>query len=42
MRRLVNAMVDGVFPLEAGPAAIDRARQRGTLKVQLTMPESPS
>ena len=41
MRRPVNAMVDGVFPLNQGPAAIDKARQCGTLKVQLTMPEPP-
>ena len=37
MKRLVNAMVTGVFPLADGVAAIAAAQEKGALKVQLRM-----
>lgn len=40
MRQLLNSMVDAVVPLEEGVAALERAAQKGTLKVQILMPAS--
>ena len=39
MRQLVNAMVDGTFPLADGLAAFDAAKTKGALKVQIVMTE---
>jgi hypothetical protein len=37
MKRLVGAMLHGVFPLEQGVEALEKAATKGTLKVQLVM-----
>ena len=37
MKKMVNAMVDGVFPLADGKAAFAKAQAKGTLKVQVLM-----
>ena len=37
VRRLVNSMVDAAVPLAEGPAAVELARRRGAMKVQLVM-----
>ena len=39
MRKLVNAMVDGSFPLADGLAAFDAAKAKGAIKVQILMTE---
>lgn len=39
MRKLVNAMVDGTFPLVDGLKAFDAAKKKGALKVQVVMSE---
>lgn len=42
MRQLVNAMVDGIYPLADGKAAFEKAQAKGTLKVQIVMKEPQS
>ncbi len=42
MKKLVNAMVDGVYPLSDGKAAFEKAQAKGTLKVQIVMKEPQS
>lgn len=37
MAQLVNSMVDGVFDIDDGIAAIEKAQSKGTLKVQIMM-----
>ena len=37
MRNLVNAMVDGTYPLEDGLAAFEAAKSKGALKIQIVM-----
>ena len=39
MKKLVNSMVDGVYPLAEGKAAFAKAQAKGTLKVQILMKE---
>ncbi len=39
MKKLVNSMVDGVFPLRDGKAAFAKAQGKGTLKVQVVIQE---
>ena len=42
MKKLVNAMVDGVYSLADGKAAFEKAQAKGTLKVQIHMKEPQS
>ena len=41
MKKLVNAMVDGVYTIADGKAAFAKAQTKGTLKVQVVMKEAP-